>query len=85
MPSPLDLIAFRARKREIDSMVAMAEVKRTDGSGTDSLAMQASAYHFQDEDETSRPVALAQTETTPVRSKSRTQLRPALSSTRGTR
>ncbi|ESQ90222.1 peptidase M24 [Asticcacaulis sp. AC460] len=79
-----DLIAFRARKREIDTMVAMADVKRTDGSG-DSLAMQAGAYHFENEDATSRPAALAQTDPAPVRTNGRAQLRPALSSTRGAR
>ena len=80
-----DLVAFRARKRDIDSMVAMAEVKHGEASGNDSLAMQASDYHFENEGETSQPVALAQTETTPARVNSRMQLRPALSSTRGTR
>ncbi len=79
-----DLIAFRARKREIDTMIAMADVQRTDdNTGNETLAMNAGAYHFEDEDATTRPTALAATEATPIRTNSLTPLRPALSTTRG--
>ena len=79
-----DLVAFRARKHEIDTMIAMADVKRSDDNGNDeTLAMKAGAYHFEDEDATSRPTALAETDATPVRVNNLAALRPALSSTRG--
>ncbi|MEI9905102.1 MAG: hypothetical protein WDN06_14930 [Asticcacaulis sp.] len=79
-----DLIAFRTRKHEIDSMIAMADVKRSDdNSDNETVAMKAGAYHFEDEDATTRPTALAATEATPIRTNSLTPLRPALSSTRG--
>jgi murein DD-endopeptidase MepM/ murein hydrolase activator NlpD len=79
-----DLVAFRARKREIDTMIAMADVKRSDDkSQTEALAMKAGAYHYENEDATARPMALAQTEPSRVRANSLMPLRPALSSTRG--
>lgn len=77
-----DLNAFRARKREIDSMIALAEVSP---NGTikqsDALAMR----HVDNENQTTRPQALAQTEVSPVRSNSARPLRSALTTTRGTR
>ncbi len=79
-----DMVAFRARKHEIDTMIAMADVKRSDDNGNDeTLAMKTGDYHFEDEDATSRPTALAATEATPIRTNNLTPLRPALSSTRG--
>ncbi len=79
-----DMIAFRARKHEIDTMIALADVKRSDDNGNDeTLAMKTGDYHFEDEDATSRPTALAATEATPIRTNNLTPLRPALSSTRG--
>ena len=81
-----DLNAFRTRKREIDSMIALAEVSP---NGTikqsDTLAMRAGAYHVDDENQTARPQALAQTEVSSVRSNSARPLRSALTTTRGTR
>jgi murein DD-endopeptidase MepM/ murein hydrolase activator NlpD len=77
-----DLNAFRARKREIDSMIALAEVSP---NGTikqsDALAMR----RVDNENQTTRPQALAQTEVSPVRSNSARPLRSALTTTRGTR
>ncbi len=80
-----DMVAFRARKREIDSMIAMAEVKPGASGDSEALAVQASAYHFENEDQTSRPTTLAQTQASPVRVNALTPLRTALSSTRGSR
>ncbi|MGA9659318.1 MAG: peptidoglycan DD-metalloendopeptidase family protein [Asticcacaulis sp.] len=77
-----DLIAFRARKREIDSMIAQAEVNP---NGAGSQLADNGAYHFQSETETATPVALAQTEASPVRGNSARPLRSALTTTRGTR
>ena len=79
-----DMVAFRARKREIDTMIAMADVKRSDDkSQTEALAMKAGAYHYEHDDATARPMALAQTEPSRVRANTLMPLRPALSSTRG--
>lgn len=79
-----DMVAFRTRKREIDTMIAMADVKRSDDNGaSETLAMKAGAYHFENEDATTRPTALAQTEPSPMRTNNLAPLRPALSSTRG--
>ncbi len=79
-----DMVAFRARKREIDTMIAMADVKRSDDkSATEALAMKTGAYHYESQDPASRPMALAQTEPSRVRTNSLMPLRPALSSTRG--
>ena len=79
-----DLVAFRARKHEIDTMIAMADVKRSDdNTASETLAMKTSDYHFENENATSRPAALAQTEPSRVRVNSLMPLRPALSSTRG--
>lgn len=79
-----DLIAFRARKSEIDGMIAMADVKRSgDDSHNESLAMNSGDYHFENEDQTSRPTVLTATEATPVRTNNLAPLRPALSTTRG--
>ncbi len=80
-----DLVAFRNRKREIDTMIAMADVKRSDdNSSSEALAMKTSAYHFENENATSRPMALAQaSEASRVRVNSLMPLRPALTSTRG--
>ena len=64
-------------------MIAMADVKRSDDkSATEALAMKAGAYHYES-DATARPMALAQTEPSRVRTNSLMPLRPALSSTRG--
>jgi len=78
-----DLVAFQSRKREIDTMVAMADTKRPGGSDNTSLAMRAGAYHFEDEDDATYPTTLAATEPTPVRTNSLMALKPALSTTRG--
>ena len=79
-----DLMAFRARKVEIDGMIAMADVKRSgDDTNTESLAMNSGDYHFENEGETSRPTVLAATEATRVRTNNLSPLRPALSTTRG--
>lgn len=79
-----DLVAFRARKHEIDGMIAMADVKRSDdNSASEALAMKTGAYHYENETASTRPAALAQTEATRVRANALMPLRPALSSTRG--
>ncbi len=79
-----DMVAFRARKREIDTMIAMADVKRNnDNSTSEALAMNASPYRYESDQAATRPTALAQTEASPVRTNSLMPLRPALSSTRG--
>ena len=79
-----DLIAFRARKTEIDSMIAMADVKRSNGdTDNQSLAMNSSDYHFENEDETTRPGVLASADATRLRTNNLTSLRPALTTTRG--
>ncbi len=62
----------------------MADVKRSDdNTASETLAMKTSDYHFENENATSRPAALAQTEPSRVRVNSLMPLRPALSSTRG--
>ncbi|CAL4866527.1 hypothetical protein MMA231_00770 [Asticcacaulis sp. MM231] len=76
-----DLNAFRARKREINSMIALAEVSP---NGT-IQKNDALAYRVDNENQTARPQALAQTEVSPVRSNSARPLRSALTTTRGTR
>jgi murein DD-endopeptidase MepM/ murein hydrolase activator NlpD len=78
-----DLVAFQARKREIDTMVAMADVKHAGSTDDTSLAMRAGAYHFEDEDGATYPTTLASTEPTPVRTNTLAALKPALSTTRG--
>ena len=78
-----DMIAFRDRKHQIDTMIAMADVKRTDDNGsTENLAMKTSPYRF-DSDAGRKSPALAQTEPATVRTNDLMALRPALSSTRG--
>jgi len=80
-----DLVAFRARKREIDSMIAMAEVSPNGTiTNNDAVAVQAGGYHFENENQTTRPQALAQTEPSPLRNNGR-PLRSAITTTRGTR
>ncbi len=79
-----DIIAFRDRKREIDTMIAMADVKRTDDNGNaEALAMKTSPYHFESDGPAAKSQALAQTEATPVRTNDLMPLRTALTSTRG--
>ncbi|WP_229807850.1 M23 family metallopeptidase [Asticcacaulis endophyticus] len=71
-----ELQAFMARKREIDTMIAMADIKR--GDEKQALAMNSPAK--------SAPVAAAPTPVTLVsheRIKTYAALKPALSSTRG--
>ncbi|MBW8882971.1 MAG: M23 family peptidase, partial [Asticcacaulis sp.] len=69
---------------ELDTMIAMADVKRSDDRSTsEALAMKAGAYHYENDDAAARPMALAQTEPSRVRANSLMPLRPALSSTRG--
>ncbi len=86
-----DMIAFRARKREIDTMIAAAEVKREDQpSISHAVAMKASTYHYENENATSRPEVqkaslIAQTEPSRMRRNDLMPLKPALSSTRGMR
>ena len=74
-----DLIAFQARKREIDTMIAMADVQRSDGTAPETLAVNSSPYETPDE----RSPTLATSEASPVRTNNLMPLRPALSSTRG--
>ena len=79
-----DMIAFRDRKHQIDTMIAMADVKRTDDNGNpESLAMNTSAPHFESDGQARKSPALAQTEPATVRTNDLMALRPALSSTRG--
>ncbi|MGZ3297826.1 MAG: M23 family peptidase, partial [Asticcacaulis sp.] len=67
-----------------DSMIALADVKRTDENGnSEALAMKTSPYRFESDGQPSRSPALAQTEATRVRTNDLMALRPALSSTRG--
>jgi murein DD-endopeptidase MepM/ murein hydrolase activator NlpD len=86
-----DLIAFRARKREIDTMIAVADVERDDQpSISHAVAMKASTYHYEGENATSRPevqkaALIAQTEPSRMRKNDLMPLKPALSSTRGMR
>jgi hypothetical protein len=77
------MIAFRDRKHQIDTMIAMADVKRTDDNGnSEALAMKTSPYRFESDAGRKSP-ALAQTEPATVRTNDLMALRPALSSTRG--
>jgi hypothetical protein len=86
-----DLVAFRARKREIDGMIAAADVERDDQpSISHAVAMKASTYHYEGENATSRPEVqkaslIAQTEPSRMRKNDLMPLKPALSSTRGMR
>jgi len=78
-----DMIAFRDRKHQIDTMIAMADVKRTDDNGNaENLAMKTSPYRFESDAGRKSP-ALAQTEPATVRTNDLMALRPAMSSTRG--
>ncbi|WP_031238877.1 M23 family metallopeptidase [Asticcacaulis sp. AC466] len=79
-----DLLAFRARKREIDSMIAVAQVSPNGTTINDNAVALNGGYHYESENETSRPQALAQTEVSPVRGNAR-PLRSAITTTRGTR
>ncbi len=75
-----DMLAFRARKRELDSMIAMAEVKPGQ-AGASNLAMKPTQP-----DDTSRQASLlAQTEASPIRINSLRPMRSAITTTRGTR
>lgn len=80
-----DMVAFRARKRAIDTMIAMAETHTGDDANSGALAVNTGSYHFQDENSTTLPAstALAQTEASPVRVNSLMPLRSGLSTTRG--
>lgn len=75
-----DLVTFKARKHEIDSMIAMAELKRTqDNQTSQTLAMKASPYQYEDTGKSNTLVAQKKAEP-----KARNvPLRPAISSTRG--
>jgi len=79
-----DMIAFRDRKHQIDTMIAMADVKRTDDNGnSEALAMKTSPFHLESDGQARKSPALAQTEPATVRTNDLMPLRPALSSTRG--
>ncbi|MDC7684758.1 peptidoglycan DD-metalloendopeptidase family protein [Asticcacaulis sp. BYS171W] len=71
-----DLVVFNARKHEIDSMIAMADQKRTqDNAASQTLAMKASPYQYEETGAANKLVAKTERKNIP--------LRPALSSTRG--
>ncbi|HWU50298.1 MAG TPA: M23 family metallopeptidase [Asticcacaulis sp.] len=78
-----DMIAFRARKRAIDGMIAMA-ANHTDG-GSGAVAVNTGDYHFDGEDAASRPTELAQNEAGALRVNSLAPLRSGLTTTRGMR
>ena len=75
-----DLTAFRARKHEIDTMIAQAEA-----SPTGAVANNDSGYRFDMNTDTAQPQALAQTEPSSLRNNGGRPLRSAITTTRGTR
>ncbi|WP_140984540.1 M23 family metallopeptidase [Asticcacaulis tiandongensis] len=73
-----DLVTFKARKHEIDSMIAMADTKRTqDNQLSQTLAMKASPYQYESGENANKLVAKSE------RTQRNVALKPALSSTRG--
>lgn len=73
-----DLVAFKARKHEIDSMIAMADTKRTqDNQPSQALAMKTSPYQYESGENAGKLVARSE------RTQTNVALRPALSSSRG--
>src|SRR5690606_24905964 len=73
-----DLVTFKARKHEIDSMIAMADTKRTqDNQLSQTLAMKASPYQYESGENANKLVAKSE------RTQKNVVLKPALSSTRG--
>lgn len=74
-----DLVAFRARKHEIDTMIARAEAS-PNGALANNTDSGNDGFRF--EMNTDKPQALAQTEPTPLRTGA---LRSAITTTRGTR
>ncbi len=76
-----DLTAFRARKHEIDTMIAQAEASPT---GAVANADTTNGYRFDMNTDTAQPQALAQTEPSTLRNGGR-PLRSAITTTRGTR
>ena len=67
----------------LSSTLALAEVKRTDEAPSQAVAMKASAYHYENENATSRPTLVAAIEPSKMRKNDLMPLKPALSSTRG--
>ncbi|ADU12578.1 M23 family metallopeptidase [Asticcacaulis excentricus] len=71
-----DLVAFKARKHELDTMIAMADLKRTqDNLPSQALAMKTTPYKYEDSGAANKLVAKTERKNIP--------LRPALSTSRG--
>jgi murein DD-endopeptidase MepM/ murein hydrolase activator NlpD len=74
-----DLVNFNAKKHEIDSMILMAEDKRTkDNQDSQTLAMKTSPYQYESTGTSNKLVATSRLDKSEY-----TKMRPALSSTRG--
>jgi len=75
-----DMVAFRARKHAIDSMIAMAETHNDGASGA--LALNTAPPS---DDQAAPPAVLASNEASPLRNNGMMPLRSSLTTTRGTR